>query len=332
MQTSTAPDSMTPASGTVVVFGGSGFIGTHLLRTLQARGANRLISVDRRAPKTRIANVTYIEADVRDLSAFNVSGPVSTIYNLAAVHTTPGHPTHEYYETNIAGASQITAFARRKGVSEIVFTSSISVYGPGEETKSESSVPAPESAYGWSKWLAEGIHRDWLQEQGDRRLVICRPAVIFGPGEGGNFTRLAKLMKKGLFVYPGRKDTIKACFYVDDLVDSLLYAKELGHPYVLFNGCYSDRYTLEQIVDTFRAQHFPRVRTFMIPLWVVLGVAKLLRPFSMLGLGIHPDRVMKLVRSTDIVPNWLEAEGKSAPGRLPSAFERWSSGSNGSFV
>ncbi|MFN7166383.1 MAG: NAD-dependent epimerase/dehydratase family protein [Pannonibacter sp.] len=332
MQTSATPDTSTSASETIVVFGGSGFIGSHLIRTLQARGADKIVSVDRRPPKTRLNNVTYIDGDVRDLSAFDVSGPVATIYNLAAVHTTPGHPTHEYYETNVAGASQITAFARRKGVREIVFTSSISVYGPGEETKSESSVPAPESAYGWSKWLAEGIHRDWLQEQEDRRLVICRPAVIFGPGEGGNFTRLAKLMKKGLFVYPGRKDTIKACFYVDDLVDSLLYAKGLGRPYVLFNGCYSDRYTLEQIVDTFRSQHFPKVRTFMIPLWVVLGAAKALRPFSMLGLGIHPDRVMKLVRSTDIVPNWLEAEGKSAPGRLPSAFERWSTGSDGAFI
>jgi hypothetical protein len=39
-------------------------------------------------------------------------------------------------------------------------------------------------------------------------------AVIFGAGEGGNFTRLAKLLQKVFFVYPGRKDTIKACFYV----------------------------------------------------------------------------------------------------------------------
>ncbi len=276
--------------------------------------------------------MTYISADVRDLSQFDIAGPISTIYNLAAVHTTPGHPTHEYYDTNVAGASQVVTFARRKHVGTIVFTSSISVYGPGEETKSESSVPAPESAYGWSKWLAEGIHRDWLSESDDRKLVICRPAVIFGPGEGGNFTRLASLLKKGFFVYPGRKDTVKACFYVEDLVDALHRAKDLDRPYVLFNGCYPDRYTLEQIVEAFRTRHFPAVRTFEIPLWVMLTAAKVLRPISKLGLGIHPDRVMKLVRSTDVVPDWLKAEGQATPGRLPSALERWSAGSDGRFV
>lgn len=315
----------------IIVFGGSGFIGSHLLRKLAATGGYRLVSVDRREPKTRINGVEYIHADARDLSGFDVSGEVETIFNLAAVHTTPGHPTHEYYETNVASASQITAFARRKGVRDIVFTSSISVYGPSEETKSEATLPTPESAYGWSKWLAEGIHRSWRDESEDRRLVICRPAVIFGPKEGGNFTRLAKLIKKGVFVYPGRKDTIKACFYVDDLIEALLYARSLGQPYVLFNGCYPDRYTLEQIVETFKSIYFPQVKTYMVPRWIVVMAAKMLLPFSFLGLGIHPDRVMKLVRSTDIVPNWLEGQGKAASGRLPSAFERWKAGSNGMF-
>ena len=42
-------------------------------------------------------------------------------------------------------------------------------------------------------------------------------AVIFGKGEKGNLTRIARTLKKGLFVYPGRKDTIKACVYVKDV-------------------------------------------------------------------------------------------------------------------
>jgi nucleoside-diphosphate-sugar epimerase len=318
-------------SRNALVFGGSGFIGTHLVRRLAAEGQH-VVSVDIRPPRERLDGVSYLHGDVRDLSAFDPGMRIDRIYNLAAVHTTPGHPAHEYYETNILGATAIAALARRLGIREIVFTSSISVYGPGEETKREDTPPAPESPYGWSKYMAERIQRDWLEEDEGRRLVICRPAVIFGPGEGGNFTRMAKLLKKGFFIYPGRKDTIKACFYVEDLLDALEFAARQPERFVLFNGCYPDRYTLEEIVETFRAQHMRGAKTFLVPRGVVTLAATLLRPFSVMGLGIHPDRVMKLVRSTDVVPVWLETAGRAAEGRLPSAIERWNAQSSGRFV
>jgi GlcNAc-P-P-Und epimerase len=315
-----------------IVFGGSGFIGTHLLRKLAASGDARLISMDIREPKQPVAGVEYRRADIRDVIDLAVSEPISTIYNLAAVHTTPGHEDHEYYETNVLGAVEVTAFARRTGAKDLVFTSSISVYGPGEETKSEAARLAPISPYGRSKYLAERIHQAWLAESPDRRLVIARPAVIFGPGEGGNFTRMAKLLKSGLFVYPGRRDTIKACFYVEDLLDAIQYARSQPDRFILFNGCYPDRYTLEQIVEAFRARHFPKAKTVDVPLGVVMTAARLLRPISALGLGVHPDRVLKLVRSTDIDPGWLKCRNAATPGKLASALDRWAEGSGGSFT
>ncbi len=79
----------------------------------------------------------------------------------------------------------------RHGASSLFFTSSISVYGPTEEPRTESSPLAPVSAYGESKLEAEGIHRRWVEAAAGRRLVVVRPAAVFGPGENGNFTRLA---------------------------------------------------------------------------------------------------------------------------------------------
>jgi hypothetical protein len=60
--------------------------------------------------------------------------------------------------------------------------------------------------------------------------------------------------------------------------------------------------------------------------------ARVLRPMSLMGLGIHPERVMKLVRSTDIAPGWLETRNASARGQIGSALDRWAASSNGSFT
>jgi nucleoside-diphosphate-sugar epimerase len=316
---------------TIVVFGGAGFIGSHLLQELSQNENLRLISADIRAPKIEIPGVDYRQQDVRDISGFDVEGNIIRIYNLAAVHTTPGHPTHEYYETNIAGATQVTAFARGHDVKEIVFASSISVYGPSEARKSESSEPAPESAYGWSKLLAENIHRSWFEEDDSRRLIIVRPAVIFGPREGGNFTRLAKLLSKGFFVYPGRKDTIKACFYVGDLIEAMLFAQSQADRYILFNACYPDRYTIKQIVNAMRRVYFGKAHTFVIPKGFLSATAVVLRPLAIAGLGIHPERILKLNRSTDIRPAWLEERGHAARNQLVCAIESWKAATHNRF-
>jgi nucleoside-diphosphate-sugar epimerase len=317
-------------ASTYIVFGGSGFIGTHLMKRLVA-GGHTVISADRRPPAVSVAGVEYRTADVRDLSAFEVPAGTARIYNLAAVHTTPGHPDPEYYDTNIAGAVEITALAERAGIQDIVFTSSISVYGPGEETRTEDSRLKPVSAYGWSKMLAERVHRAWQQRDPRHKLVVVRPAVVFGPGEGGNFTRLAALLKKGFFVYPGRKDTIKACIYVDDLIDAIEYAAAKSDPYILFNGSYPQQYTLEQIVEAMIREYFPGVRTVMVPRAAVKTAATALRSVNALNIGIHPDRVEKLVRSTDVYPKWLVAEGFGFPDALNEALRRWADATNRRF-
>ena len=90
-----------------------------------------------------------------------------------------------------------------------------------------STLPTPNTAYGISKLVAEKIHEKW--QNGDtahRQLTIVRPGVVFGKGENGNFTRLYWAIRGHKFAYPGRKDTIKACIYVKELVRFMLYRLE----------------------------------------------------------------------------------------------------------
>jgi GlcNAc-P-P-Und epimerase len=319
------------ASG-IVVIGASGFIGTHLVRSLVAAGEGPVWAADLKPPRERHGSVRYLQTDVRDLTAVAPDGPVSRIYNLAAVHTTPGHPTAEYYDTNIRGALEVVRLAERLGAPEIVFTSSISVYGPCEERRTEASRPEPVSAYGHSKLIAERVHLDWQARDPARRLVIARPAVVFGPGEGGNFTRLAALLRRGVFVYPGRKDTIKACIYVDDLIEAMEFARQRCDGVVVFNGAYQGRFTLQQIVEGLIAKHFPGARTVTLPRAAVSAAATALRPTGFLDLGIHPERVLKLVRSTDVYPAWLVEHGFPFPATLETAFDRWAASTDGRFT
>ena len=173
---------------------------------------------------------TFIEYDIRKPIENLPFTPTEddVIFNFAAVHRTPGHEDHEYFETNIRGAENVVAFAEKWNIKKIVFTSSIAPYGAAEELKKETTLPTPNTAYGISKLVAEKIHEKW--QNGDaahRQLTIVRPGVVFGKGENGNFTRLYWAIRGHKFAYPGRKDTIKACIYVKELVRFLLWKTEV---------------------------------------------------------------------------------------------------------
>ena len=247
-----------------IITGGTGFIGTHLANLLQEVLPNdKIWSLDIVDPsklegmsdqelqeyttikhwKTPVVEgenrkATFVECDVRkpiDNLPFTPT-PDDVIFNFAAVHRTPGHPDQAYFETNIRGAENVCAFAEKWGIKNIVFTSSIAPYGAAEDLKEESTLPTPNTPYGISKLVAEKIHIAWQAEGrcqmedgkviNDRKLTIVRPGVVFGKGENGNFTRLYWGIRKHTFAYPGRKDTIKACVYVKELVRFILWNVE----------------------------------------------------------------------------------------------------------
>ncbi len=268
----------------------------------------------------------YIYCDVRKPITLPAGVSTSPVVNLAAVHRTPGHPDHEYYDTNLSGAENITAYCTRIGADTLVFTSSISVYGPTEDLVDEASATHPESAYGKSKLQAEAIHLAWQGAAPGRRLITIRPAVVFGPYEGGNFTRLAKKLRSRLFVYPGRKDTIKACGYVGDLTRAIDFALQLPDERVLFNFAYPDRFTIEQICEAFhQAAHFPRP-PFMVPKPAMMGLAMVFEALARAGLetGINRARVTKLVKSTNVYPGFLVSRGFGYAFSLTEALRDWS--------
>lgn len=309
-----------------IIFGGSGFIGSHLVRELRERGISNILIADIAEPTgDMFAGTRFVRCDVRHPISLEIASKPATVVNLAAVHRTPGHPDHEYFDTNVKGANNITRFCEETGSTTLWFTSSIAVYGPTETAKSEQSELTPNSAYGKSKFEAEQIHRMWQQKNSAHKLIIVRPAVIFGRGENGNFTKLAKALKNGLFVYPGRKDTIKGCGYVEDLVASLFFMEKQQENSVLYNFCYPHHSSIKEICETFSNVARYRKPLGTIPLSLMVNAARPFQLLNALGIknGIHPDRMLKLVKSTNIVPAELIKRKYPYRTDLEEGLRRW---------
>jgi nucleoside-diphosphate-sugar epimerase len=314
-----------------IVFGGAGFIGTHLLDALVKSGKyDRIASVDIAEPRARVEGVQYLQHDVRQLIDPDLGGGrPSDIYNLAAVHVTPGHPDGDYYYTNVLGAVNVCRFAKETNSPTILFTSSISIYGPSENPLDEDAIPAPVSAYGRSKISSEAIHLLWQSESSDRRLTIVRPAVIYGLYERGNFTRLAGLLSRGIFVFPGRTDTIKSCGYVKDLVSSMNFMASRNTGVSIYNFCYERRYTISEICSAFCQAAGYRIPTMIIPVWFLYLAVLPFEILQAIGIrtGINRARVNKLWFSTNIVPKRLVASGFEFQYSLIDSLNEWKGGS-----
>ena len=258
--------------------------------------------------------------------------PDDIIFNFAAVHRTPGHPDHAYFETNIRGAENVCEFAQKWGIKNIVFTSSIAPYGAAEELKEEATLPTPNTPYGISKLVAEKIHLGWKASSNDHQLTIVRPGVVFGKGENGNFTRLYWAIRGHKFAYPGRKDTIKACIYVKELVrfiwwraTSLITDDRLlitDYTADIFNCCFEPAYTIEHIVGAMKkvtglTQFVPD-----IPNWVIMPAATVIGAMGA-PMGICPARVKKLQISTNICGKKLAGCGYKFKWTFEEALEDW---------
>ena len=320
-----------------LITGGTGFIGSHFAEYLihnnliddvylaDIRHIRPFFSFD----KNRIH---YVELDVRKpIDAQVLPGNVTLVANFAAVHREPGHEDSEYFETNLYGAENVCAWAEAAGCKNIIFTSSIAPYGPSEEIKDESSLPVPISAYGGSKLAAEKIHLCW--QNGDavnRHLVIVRPGVVFGPGEGGNVSRLVKAVLHRYFFYMGNKDTRKAGVYVKELCNAMWWALQrqdtTGERVSLFNMTMNPGPTIQDYADTVCKVASVKRWIPSIPYPMLWATAYLIEVLAR-PLGIKhpfsPVRIRKLVRSNNILPSYLVKNDYPYRYTLETAFVDW---------
>ena len=319
-----------------IIFGGSGFIGTHLIHLLNdiKNKDDKIYCIDIVMPGEegvvpgiveKNEGVNYVRLDVRNKIDFDfIPTKEDLIFNLAAVHRTPGHESHEYFETNILGTENVIDFAEENGITKILFTSSIAPYGAAEDLKTETTLPTPNTPYGISKLVAEKIHMIWQAKDPNRELTIVRPGIVFGKGEHGNMTRLYNAIKGHYYFYAGRKDTIKACIYVKELVQFIKY-RMIDNSFKgtdIFNCTFEPAYTIEQICNSMKkatglSSSIPCVNGKLL-----IFAARIMSPFFRKK-GIHPDRVKKLMISTNISGKKISDSGYQFHFSLDDSFRDW---------
>ena len=226
----------------IVVTGGAGFIGRHLVtRLCESRAAfgvaNEPIVVldnlrrgSREALNTLIAQeqVRFIEGDVRDAATLaEAMRGASHVFHLAAQSNVMGAEDDPDYAftTNVVGTYQVVQAAVQAGARRFVFTSSREVYGqPASLPVTEEALLAPKNGYGASKASGEMLCRSAASRAG-LEMVTLRLANVYGPGDTGRVIPLwLERAQRGedLLIYGGNQ--VLDFLWVGDAVDALLRA------------------------------------------------------------------------------------------------------------
>ena len=221
-----------------LVTGGAGFIGSHLVDALVARGDDVVVLDDFSTGRREHVNAsaTLLEHDVR--TPFVTDAEV--VFHLAAqadVGTSMERPAFDA-EVNVVGTVNTLEAARAAGAHLVFSSTGGAIYGDVEEPAREESPLLPVSAYGLAKRSAEVYVDGWTRVFGSPHVVL-RFANVYGPRqsaalEGGVIAifleRLAADRPTAIF---GDGTITRDFVHVDDVVRALLLAA--GHRGGVFN-------------------------------------------------------------------------------------------------
>ena len=228
----------------ILVTGGAGFIGSHLLQLLQGQQGVEVVVYDNlssgrgeHVPK----GIRLVEGDVRDaegLAHLFASEGFDSVVHLAAQTMVPYSLSHpeEDCQINLLGLINILECCRKYAVKHIVFSSSAAVYGDNLNIPlHEEEKPMPTSAYGITKMASEHYLRMYHDLYGLNTTVL-RFANVYGErqgagGEGGVVSIFCKLLAagQGVTVF-GNGEQTRDFVYAGDIAEALWRGSQLeGH-------------------------------------------------------------------------------------------------------
>ncbi len=206
----------------ILVTGGSGFVGRHLMNRCSAERLPLRVLSRRAAPATLPAGVTWITGDLNDVSALRgaLTG-VSTVVHAAAVLPSSGADEAEFRRVNVTGTDTLARAARDAAVRRFVLISTAGVYGDAAPApRTEADATAPSDTYSRSKLESEHAMRHAF-EGSEVRWTILRPPGLYAGDRAETASLVHTVATRRVWLH-GTTRVMLQPTHVDDVVRAAL--------------------------------------------------------------------------------------------------------------
>ena len=208
------------------VTGATGFIGSHLVSRLVAKGWRVRVLVRKSSSGRSLIkkNIEVVVGDLTDQQAVQTGiSNADVIFNVAAALPYHRASVQTYWATNVEGVKNILEACKGKTIKRIIHISTVGIYGSTtKKGADERTKPNPTDVYAQTKLHAEKLITEY-SAQFKLPTTIIRPTIGYGPGDTRPvFLSLFKFIRRGLFIPIGRGDNFFHTIYIDNLIDALL--------------------------------------------------------------------------------------------------------------
>ncbi|VVM06581.1 ADP-glyceromanno-heptose 6-epimerase [Methylacidimicrobium tartarophylax] len=225
----------------IIVTGAAGFIGSNLVRALNARGYGNILAVDNLAATEKFHNLVGLQIeDYLDKNRFYEEfaagryGSAEAVFHQGACSSTVERDGRYMMENNYRASRTLLEGCRRQGA-RLIYASSAAVYGTNPDCVEQPRAEHPLNVYGYSKLLFDQVVRRELT-QSSRQIVGLRYFNVYGPGEAhkgrmasvafhqfGQYLREGKVRLFGAYggYDPGEQE--RDFLWIDDLVSVSLW-------------------------------------------------------------------------------------------------------------
>lgn len=289
----------------VAVTGASGWVGAAATAELERLGVD-VARIGGRTPHPGTTQVDLASPSATPSLRRVFEGCDAVLHAAAHVHSSE-HTQRDrdlFHAVNVDGTGRVLEAAEAAGTRRVVFVSTIGIHGFDDgRVRLEDDPPAPSSAYGATKWLAEELVRASSME-----TRIVRLATVVGAGDHANYARLARAIARGRFVVPGDGSAKKSVLAVQDAAELLartVLADALSHG--LFHLAHPRPLSVREIADTL-ASALDASRPRSVPLAALSAATRAVDGIGH-AVGAHTDfgaAVRKL--TTDAVVSTARAE------------------------
>lgn len=229
----------------IIVTGGTGFIGSNLIKSLKSLGY-KVISFTRKNSYEK-DGVEYIKVNYHNPQDIEKQLHCDILIHLAAVLF--ARNKREFIDENVTTTKNLVDAAIKNGVEKIIYLSSLAAGGPSQDPlkpKTENDQDTPVSYYGLSKLMGE-----WEVKRASN-WVILRPPIVYGPKDEG-FSTIARWVKKGIMISPSNPNSYFSFIFVDDLVKCIIKAIDKDLKNDLFYVCDRKVYHWDEFISTMAA-------------------------------------------------------------------------------